>query len=224
MFNPNSNPWLVKDLKFDGDPVACSWHLHRTNAVPENFRTVLERITEEDRETAVKIRNHFRGKLLLLQLGNKPLTRYRSELLKFLTKNSAYAQEEIGMIMSLPMLYEEDLLLDSLKENYNNTPWKNSEVYNQSVERTLNFINSHTKKSQKYSRSRFSSRTKFTCNWLHDENDRLYLIETEDQCPYRMFWQDIIKKPFTIVGKPIKNHSRDDLYYYELHDWFILNK
>jgi hypothetical protein len=220
MFNPNSNPWLVKDLKFDGDPVACSWHLHRTNAVPENFRTVLERITEEDRETAVKIRNHFRGKLLLLQLGNKPLTRYRSELLKFLTKNSAYAQEEIGMIMSLPMLYEEDLLLDSLKENYNNTPWKNSEVYNQSVERTLNFINSHTKKSQKYSRSRFSSRTK----WLHDENDRLYLIETEDQCPYRMFWQDIIKKPFTIVGKPIKNHSRDDLYYYELHDWFILNK
>lgn len=219
--NINNPSWVAKevDLKLDGDPVACAWHLHRTNAVPENFCMVLERITEEDRETAVKIRNHFSGKLLLLQLAGKPLTQYRSELLKFLTKDCAYAHEETGMIMSLPRLYEEDMFLDSLKENYNNTPWLASEPHGKEISTTLTFIDSHIKKAFRHS---FKQRDSWICYWCHDENDRLYMLEMDLDCPFRNFWQKTIEHPFPVKGLPIKHEAKDGLHYYTLTDWEIL--
>jgi len=205
------------------DPLACSWYLHRTNTLNTMRSVKKSALTREDFEQAKKVREHFAGKLVLLQLGGKHITPYRKELLKILSEENSisYMHEHAGMLMSLPRLYLEDMFLTELKENYDNTSWRMTEVHNEKVERTLTYIGNHPKKSFSYGLRR-TANDMFTCNWFHDNNDRLYLIETDNDCPYRMFFTKLINKPFRIIGKPIKHHSRDDLRYYQLHDWYFI--
>lgn len=212
-----------EEINLEADFLACSWYLYRTQS-NNTLRSVKKsRLKPEDYDYAKKIRAHFLGKLMLLQLGGKHITPYRSELLKVLSQENTttYMQEHAGMLMTLPRLYVEDMFLDDLKEKYDNTSWRMTEVHNENVERTLTYIGNHPKKSFRYG-YRKTSNDMFTCNWFHDDNDRLYLIETDDDCPYRFFFKKLINKPFRIVGKPIKHHSRDDLRYYQLHDYYFV--
>ena len=228
--------------KMDVDPIACAYIMHKDpdwqNKIicPKNntnfaldlsmdeFDGLAYLVTEQYTAIAQKIRDHFSTKLLMLQLSKKELTSYRTELLKFLSrKDYSYTANEIGMIRSLPRLWEEDTFLDELKENYNNNPWPEAGS-EESQDITITLIGTHTKRSHRYTHQRYSTGKEFTCNWFHDEDDRLYLIETENMDPYRLIWAELIKFSIDIHGTRVKNHSRDDLYYYQLHDWYILNK
>lgn len=211
-----------EQVKLEADFLACSWYLYRTKS-DNTLRSVNKSVLKkEDYDYGKKIREHFSGKLILLQLSGKHITPYRLELLRVLSQedHTSFMQEHAGMLMTLPRLYTEDMFLEGLREKYDNTPWRMTEVHNETVERTLTFIGNHAK-SFSYG-VRVTSRDTFMCNWFHDENDRLYLIETEDESPYRFFFKTLIKKPFRIVGNPVKRHNRDDLRYYTLHDYYFV--
>ena len=226
------------------DPIACAVHMYdrpewRDKLTPpwglgppldssstiSEFQQVAPMLRKRDVKKAGQIRDYFSKKFLMLQLAGEHLSQYRRELLKMLTRNNNnFSDDETGMIMSLPRLFIEDQFLDELKENYNNDPWIDT-TSERDVNRTLTYIGCHTKKSHRYtSHTKYTRKSEFTCNWFHDEDDRLYLIETDIDSPYRMIWQDLIQYALDIKGDPVKCTKRDGMHYYELHNWFILNK
>lgn len=226
--------FIIKQLfhSVQADPIACAVHMYdrpewrTTIALPSSvrrseFQQVAPMVRKRDVKKAGQIRDYFSKKFLMLQLAGEHLSQYRRELLKMLTRNNNnFSDDETGMIMSLPRLFIEDQFLDELKENYNNDPWIDT-TSERDVNRTLTYIGCHTKKSHRYTGYR---KSEFTCNWFHDEDDRLYLIETDIDSPYRMIWQDLIQYALDIKGDPVKCTKRDGMHYYELHNWFILNK
>jgi len=232
------------------DPIACAVHMHdrpewrdkltppltqltlHSQSVPfdsfsgrSEFQQVAPMLRKRDVKKAGQIRDYFSKKFLMIQLSGEHLSQYRQELMRMLTRNDdSFTEEETGMIMSLPRLFIEDQFLDELKENYNNDPWIDT-TSERDVNRTLTYIGCHTKTSHRYTaHTRYTRKNEFTCNWFHDEDDRLYLIETDTDSPYRMIWQDLIQYAMDIKGDPVKCTKRDGMHYYELHNWFILNK
>jgi len=227
--------FIIKQLfhSVQADPIACAVHMYdrpewrtklaarSTTGDRSEFQQVAPMVRKRDVKKAGQIRDYFSKKFLMLQLAGEHLSQYRRELLKMLTRNNNnFSDDETGMIMSLPRLFIEDQFLDELKENYNNDPWIDT-TSERDVNRTLTYIGCHTKKSHRYTGYR---KSEFTCNWFHDEDDRLYLIETDIDSPYRMIWQDLIQYALDIKGDPVKCTKRDGMHYYELHNWFILNK
>jgi len=236
--------------KMDVDPIACAVHMYdrpewrdkltppltqltlHSQSVPfdsfstsSEFQQVAPMLCKRDVKKAGQIRDYFSKKFLMIQLSGENLSQYRRDLMKMLTRNDdSFSEEETGMIMSLPRLFIEDQFLDKLKENYNNDPWIDT-TSERDVNRTLTYIGCHTKKSHRYTaHTRYTRKNEFICNWFHDEDDRLYLIETDIDSPYRMIWQDLIQYAMDIKGDPVKCTKRDGMHYYELHNWFILNK
>ena len=237
-----------EEVKYiDVDPVACAaliWEnnfidhryqlKYKKNSSPnlwetDEFIDVKHLVGKSHRDQGQKIREYFGNKILMLQLSSKSLSPWRQDLIKYLTRQPTqdnlwpYRPDEVALIMSLPRLYAEDDFLEDLKTKYNNDPFDNNDSEAIS-ERVITFIGKHIKKSHKFSRSRYSVTNAYTCNWFHDDDARLHLIETEDMDPFRHIWTEMIRKPITIHGKRIKHNSRDGLNFYMFHDWYILNK
>ncbi len=79
---------------------------------------LLKLVNQDDRLMADSIREYYKKKILIETLKTSHLSDFRKNLLSIInnTKNS-YTPKEIGMFVSLSYFYEEDVLLDSFKEN-----------------------------------------------------------------------------------------------------------
>jgi hypothetical protein len=212
-------------ISSDIDPVALScWaHERKIILIESLYTNANERpiISNNQRKLATEIREYYGNKFLLMQLKGETLTKFRHELLGFLAQEdkNRISHNIIGMIATLPRLYNEDKLLDKLRKEYNNSPWHASEPHGRKITTTLTFIDSHTKKAFRH---HGQSRIEWLCYWCHDENDRLYMLEMDLNCPFRNFWQKTIEHPFPVKGSPIKHEAKDGLQYYTLTDWEIL--
>jgi hypothetical protein len=98
---------------FADDPVAlacCVWrqgtYMDLADAKP----------TSEDRELAVKVRQHFVSKLTLERLQNDRVTAFRQKLGAFLVGNHQLLESELGMLYRLPHFYFEDLFQQELMD------------------------------------------------------------------------------------------------------------
>lgn len=230
----------LKEYQLPIDPIAvsCYMHEHRLSNYTEVFQSLEASIfTPGFRDIgsvaavvcanqpkyirhAEKIRAYYGQKFMMLGMRNINMTRFRTQLFQYLTRaDKSYTADHIGMIASLPRLYAEDGILETLRENYNNTPWRDNEPHGKEISTTLTFIDSHIKKAF---RNSFKKRDSWLCYWCHDENDRLYMLEMDLDCPFRNFWQKTIEHPFPVKGSPIKHEAKDGMRYYTLVDWQIL--
>jgi|688.fasta_scaffold310662_3 hypothetical protein len=99
------------DMTFADDPVAlacCVWrqgmYMDLADAKP----------TSEDRELAVKVRQHFVSKLTMERLQNDRVTAFRQKLGAFLVGNHQLLESELGLLYRLPYFYFEDLFQQEL--------------------------------------------------------------------------------------------------------------
>jgi len=229
------------------DPISISCYLHSNDSVSVkyalraklglghgfrvDFESALPMVTDKHKEEAKIIRDHFAHKLLMVELTNSPekhSSKYRKTMLRFLSRNdNAYSEDEIGMLLSLPRLYEEDQITDNLKANYNNSDWTPRDHQNVTIETTMTYIASHTKKSFRHSRSLkdrmgITKPSEWICYWMSDCNDRIYMVEMDFDCPFRNYWESVIEHPFEVQGSPIQNSGRGGLNYYTFREWQIL--
>ena len=234
----------LKRLKLNTDPIAVSCYMHDNRLT--NYREVfsygagtyseisvkrlvpittlvLAASKDKYQKQAQEIRNYYSQKFTMMMMRSSnphTLTRFRKQLLEFLTfTDNEYTMDDVGMIASLPRMYKEDSILEDLKDCFNNSPWEEREPHAEEIELDLTYVDSHSKRAFRHSRTKKDT---WLCYWCHDENDRLYMIEMDYSCPFRNFWADTIEHTFRIKGSPIKHEAKDGMRYYTLVDWQIL--
>ena len=213
-------------IKLDYDPIAIACWMHDNNL--KNFTDMYAQaenghvlpVQKRHNDLAAKIREHYSGKLMMMRMQGLQTTRFRHELFEYLTlPTNSFKYDNIGMIASLPRFFAEDTILEDLKDCFNNSPWEDRESHAKELDIELTYVNSHLKKSFRH---HGRIRDEWMCYWCHDENDRLYMIEMDIDCPFRNFWAKTIEHSFTIKGSPIKHEAKDGMRYYTLVDWQIL--
>jgi hypothetical protein len=199
---------------------------------------ILELLKSNHFETAQKIRDYYSQKFLMISMksqhtfdGMPSLSKFRTELMQYFVEsknNQEYTDDQIGMIYSLPRLYNEDQLLDKLRENYNINAWRQKEPNGIIVRKTLFYIDVNRKRTwlrAPYARTHPSNRQdEFFNYWFHDENDRLYCIDLEMDNPFCRIWSRLIEFPMEVEGKIYKNTAKDNLNYYTFNNWEILEE
>lgn len=105
------------------DPLSLSACLKRIRDNDSNSyyriqdKNLIAHLQEEDSDLSNKIKDYYKKKVLLETLKTSYLSDFRKNLIRILdSQTNSYTSKEIGMLVSLPYFYEEDLLLDALKE------------------------------------------------------------------------------------------------------------
>ena len=215
--------WMHKHGKKDGR----IFYIGQGQApYPYNKNNILELLTPEYYKTAQEIRDYYSQKFLMLGMGTKELTKFRTELMRYFLdskENYEYTEDQVGMLVSLPRMYNEDQLLDKLRENYNVSVWRQKESNSTVVRKTLYYIDVNRKKNwDRHGNGR--RQDEFFNYWFHDENDRLYCIDLEIDNPFCHMWSRLIEFPLEIKGKVYQNTNRDNLNYYTFGSWEILEE
>jgi len=194
---------------------------------PTLFADALPMVSDKHITEAKNIREYFSNKLLMIELTSNDLTKYRRKLISYLSKKDyAFAPDQISMLLSLPRLYQEDTIIENLKDNYNNSPWETKDHNNVTIETTMTHIGSHNKKSFRHSNNlqgyKITKPDSWLCYWMSDCNDRVYMVEIDLDCPFRNYWESVIEYPFQVQGTPIQHSGKDGLNYYTFREWQIL--
>ena len=221
--------WMHEHGKKDGRIFYVQWHGDRKKFLkedPYNKNNILESLKPKYYKTAQKIRDYYSQKFLMLGMGAKELTKFRTQLMRYFLdskENYEYTEDQVGMLVTLPRMYKEDKLLDKLRENYNVSVWQQKESNSTVVRKTLYYIDVNRKKNwDRYGNGR--RQDEFFNYWFHDENDRLYCIDLEIANPFCHIWSRLIEFPLEIEGKVCQNSNRDNLNYYTFGSWEILEE
>lgn len=204
------------------DPIAVSCWMQDNNQGHWDFYND-ERIptpTESQMHKAEKIRRYYSETLMMESMRGVELTKFRADLARFLIDSnpkpdgsSCYRHENLGMIVSLPKFYDEDMFLKDLAEKYPNKPFANSQ--HESGTFTLTHIHNYEKKTALHGR-----RQNAQLYWFGDEEDRLYSIPLAHNDPFKAMWLNAINKPITISAVMIKHRqTKIGLNYYMPSLW-----
>ena len=184
-------------------------------------------VTEQHRSQAEKIRTYYKGKFLMLALsstgptgpGTGFLTEFRKKTLHYLKSddNKQVDSQILGMIAKLPRMFDEDKIIDSIKDEFNVGEFSTKEKNNAGVSKqlTLTLIASHSKKNGRHS----GVRGEFICYWFYDESNRVHLIEMDMHNPFTQHWVKSIEHPINITSKSYPHNARDGLNYWLCDKW-----
>ena len=120
LFDESTTEKSLSPISFKDDPIALSHASYQHWLSNPGTRWLdLDAVTasNEDRETAKKIRDYYRGRITWGQLkygGN--LSDFRATLGKLVCGEMAITKKELGMIYRLPYFYAEDCALDRVIE------------------------------------------------------------------------------------------------------------
>ena len=123
-----SDDWLdttpkkkPQPITFNEDPVAIAcacWRLWKQGG-PRWLDLDSSRVQEQDHHRAGQLRSYYAGKMTFDAIKGQGLrTTFRQKLYAIASNCHEYTEEDIGLLHRLPYLYEEDLCLDELTENF----------------------------------------------------------------------------------------------------------
>jgi len=178
-------------------------------------------VTEEHKSQAEKIRTFYKGKFLMLALASKQggLTEFRKKTLHYLKSddNKQVDSQILGMIVKLPRMFDEDKIIDSIKDEFRVGEFSSKEKNNAGVSKqlTLTLIASHSKNNGRHN----GVRGEFICYWFYDESNRVHLIEMDMHNPFTQHWVKSIEHPINITSKSYPHNARDGLNYWVCEKW-----
>jgi hypothetical protein len=170
---------------------------------------IFDKITDDDRETANKIRTYYAHQFVMWTLKDIKLTKFRDSLSSYINGDSKRFKEEyIPIIAKLPYFYEYDIQLDEIKRPINGDI---------DIDKSLQ-ITSHRMTPVK-SLVRKNKRIKCIEYWLSDRNNHAYNIQIEINNPLQHLWDNIFSKEELIINGFGAPKRRDDFKYYQLLKW-----
>jgi hypothetical protein len=181
------------------------------------------KITPKHIAKAEEIRTHYKGKFLMMALGNNKLTEFRYKVLNYfkLVDYRMVDRNLLGMLSKLPRMFDEDKILDSIKEEFSVGTFSETELKSCSefkISKTLTLIASHNKNNARHN----GLRGEFTCYWFYDENNRVHLIELDIDNPFREHWTKMIQNPIDIKSQSYPHNGRDNMNYFVANKWELL--
>lgn len=195
---------------------------HKRLVSPKNYKSstiplrnildsqVFEKVTDEDREIANKIRTYYAHQFVMWTLKGIRLTKFRDCLNTYINGDSKRFKEEyIPIIAKLPYFYEYDIQLDEIKRSID------SEI---NIDKSVQ-ITAHSMTPIK-SLVRKNKRIKCIEYWLSDTNNHAYNIQIEINNPLQHLWDNIFKQEMKITGIGVPKR-RDDFKYYQLLNWSV---
>jgi hypothetical protein len=219
-----SKTYQEKQIEFKDDPLVLSVAARDLVAqFPGQFFSledlrVYEHINDNHKEEAERIRKYYTRKFFWKQLeSTRNISDFRSRLCYLLENRVRTCKDQdSGIYYKLPYFYQEDMIYDEFKKQYNTTdiPRLSHSQKNPKPQLTLTYLKMSVSKQKKRNVNRF---------WFTD-NTYLYNIEiTSDNPLLDMFKQLVISK-MTIALDTYYNVDRiDQMYFYKLYN-FTLTK
>jgi hypothetical protein len=216
-------------INFVEDPLLLSCTLYRLNKMPEttvnkdqtyyvvrawsiesDASKIAARITQEDRIFAELVKRYYRGKLLAAKLRGDEFTKYRTELLEYLTHGTnSVSVKFVGMLYKLPYFYEYDI---KLTEEVFSGEYFQSEGFGVVKEsRNLKFIS----KLDAYKKRKVVYEY-----WFSDDQDNRVLVEVDKNNPLLKLWDIAINNDIEIKAK-FEKKRKDNWVYYNATGWKI---
>lgn len=210
-----------KGIAFKSDPLAIILWM-KSNGIPNyniasDVKTKNEmHVTDGLARKALEIRKYYRNKLMMLVLKGAELSQYRKSLYEFVESNNIYYIREdfIPLATKLPEFYEEDLLYDRLKLNYDvkkDTYYKKFKT-DAMLELTPIELNRRKSRSSDVVNYYFTDRkNRLFKIWLAPNNPCLHLFDRE-------FSKDKITIKGNIAGEKIKGN---EIYCFNINNWTV---
>lgn len=218
-------PWARPEIhntaviKTSEDPLVLSCTLNRLYQLKKyafDFTSsdLPTQITNEDRELADKIRNHYRSKLVVAKIRGTTMSKFRTDVALFLSSDCklfdntyAFPSRFSGLIFRLPHFYKNDLILyDIFGSEYFEIKESDLALVG---DRKLKFI-------QKIDTG---IKTKpFVEYWFSDKNDNRVYLEIDKNNPLIPLFEGLLDKEISIVAA-FKAGHRDNLNFFHATKW-----
>lgn len=205
-----------KETEFKEDPLVLAvslkelWSRTGEYISMEDLR-VLENITDEIRERAEAVRKYFTKKFFWQNLKNSNhLSDYRRRVCYLLENHVRTCKDQdIGIYFKLPWFYEEDIVYEDFKKQYNTTDLPRIVYGNKAPKDTLKLT--YLKTSFSYQRKRKVERFWFT------NGKYLYSMEIESTNPLIYMLKDKLESASEHTLNTFITQDRiDQMHYYKL--------
>ena len=216
-----STDWVAqtfqeKETEFKEDPLVLAvslkelWSRTGEYISMEDLR-VLENITDDIRERAEAVRKYFTKKFFWQNLKNSNhLSDYRRRVCYLLENHVRTCKDQdIGIYFKLPWFYEEDIVYEDFKKQYNTTDLPRIVYGNKAPKDTLKLT--YLKTSFSYQRKRKVERFWFT------NGKYLYSMEIESTNPLIYMLKDKLESASEHTLNTFITQDRiDQMHYYKL--------
>ena len=180
---------------------------------------VYEHVNDNHKEEAERIRKYYGRKFIWKQLeSNRSISDFRSRVCYLLENRIRTCKDrDSGIYYKLPYFYQEDMIYDEFKKQYNTTDVPKV-VYGGSTSRkqqlTLTYLKTSVSRQKKRNINRF---------WFTD-NTYLYDIEIATDNPLLELFKQLVITRMTVSFDTYYNVDRiDQMYFYKLYN-FTLTK
>jgi hypothetical protein len=223
--DPFNQTYQEKEIGFKEDPLVLS--VAAKDLLAQNPGTyfsledlrVYEHVNDNHKEEAECIRKYYGRKFIWKQLeSNRSISDFRSRVCYLLENRIRTCKDrDSGIYYKLPYFYQEDMIYDEFKKQYNTTDVPKV-VYGGSTSRkqqlTLTYLKTSVSRQKKRNVNRF---------WFTD-NTYLYGIEIASDNPLLELFKQLVITRMTVSFDTYYNVDRiDQMYFYKLYN-FTLTK
>lgn len=171
---------------------------------------LINEVTDEDTNLAEEISKYYIGKLLVKKLKTETLSKYRNDLLQYLTDRPTVVTDIfVRMIYKLPYFYHCDRKLIEIFGG----PQRDLVEYKSNKDTIpLKFISKLDTKRKTHRNYQY---------WFKDQQDNRVLLELEKTNPILHLWEQTINDTDIVVCGKFKRKNMDDMNYYVASGWKI---
>ena len=212
-----------KEVEFKEDPLVLAVALKDIMAHnPGSYYSledprVLENVTDEIRTLAEQIRKYYGKKYFWSNLAsNRSLSDFRGRVCYLLENRIRTCKDkDAGIYYKLPYFYDEDMIYDDFKKQYNTTDLPNVGSINTTKCKhllTLTYVKTTSSRQQKRNINRF---------WFTDDT-YLYGIEITSDNPLLDLFKQLVVEKATVTFDTYYNVDRlDQMYFYKLYNFSL---
>jgi hypothetical protein len=218
-----NSTYQEKEVEFKEDPLVLSVSLKdladRNPGVYyslEDLR-VLENVNDDIRDRAEQIRKYYGKKYFWSNLAsNRSLSDFRGRVCYLLENRIRTCKDkDAGIYYKLPYFYDEDMIYDEFKKQYNTTDVPrvgNINTTKTKHQLTLTYLRTTSCRQQKRNLNRF---------WFTD-NTYLYNIEITNDNPLLEMFKQLVTEKVTVTLDTYYNVDRiDQMYFYKLFNFAL---
>jgi hypothetical protein len=218
-----STTYNEKEISFKEDPLVLAVSLKDLmDSNPGSYYSledlrVAENVNDDTRTKSEQIRKYYGRKYFWSNLANdRQLSGFRGRVC-YLLENRIHAckDKDAGIYYKLPYFYEEDMIYDDFKKQYNTTdvPRIGSiKTPNSKHQLTLTYLKTSSCRQQKRNLNRF---------WFTD-NKYLYNIEIANDNPLLEMFKQLVIEKMTVTFDTYYNVDRiDQMYFYKLFNFTL---
>jgi hypothetical protein len=226
--NPQQLPAEIHYPVEDVLALSVTWHRLRSTGGDTSMicsildTNLLPKITEQDRQTAVAIRDYYSKKIMMIKLlGETELSTFRKDLVALISSDGLEIRDsQLGLVYYLPYFYEYDKEVDYVKSQVTcNQQFKEMDLRRTPRKMTLTAELSPIKKLVKKKKSRTSMQY-----WMKDTSlNAAVLINIPEKNPLLKVWEHHFNNNLVLQIKGVYTRfNMENFEYFCVDDWEIV--